>query len=551
MAKIWKPEPQLLESLDGSIPDLLASQKENGQFGAEPWICHDQNIILALAAAWSIEGSIYHHNDEVLDAIVRGGYALIDAQDEEGKWTFRKKDHSTWGQIFMPWTYSRWVRAYLIMRDAMPGEAQRRWEDAMALGFEGVSRTCLDHIHNIPTHHAMALYCAGIVFEREDWKTQAQEFIHRVLETQTAHGWWSENSGPVVSYNYVYSEAIGVYHALSGDERVLDALERAARFHANYVYPDGSAVETVDQRNPYHQGVRLGNPGFSYTPAGRGYLAQQHAIQLETGEPFAADYAANMLLYAGEGEMEETAAGRDRHTYRMGDEALIRRARPWFLSLSAFVCPVPQSRWIQDRQNLFSVFHDDTGLIIGGGNTKLQPLWSNFTVGETSLLSHTPGDEAPDFTPRDGLIHVPESASIETENGQATLVLQYGEETCKVTLAPVDESRLEIAYETTTHSGMSVEGHVILLPHLNEKLRLAHGDEVELTEAPLDITGADWIEHAGWRLSLPEGARVVWPILPHNPYRKGGEAEISEARLVVVLPFSNEMPRHQLTLEII
>ena len=33
------------------------------------------------------------------------------------------------------------------------------------------------------------------------------------------------------------------------------------------------------------------------------------------------------------------------------------------------------------------------GVFLGGGNTKLQPLWSTFTVGDVSLLKHKPGDE--------------------------------------------------------------------------------------------------------------------------------------------------------------
>ena len=79
---IWKPEPQLLESLDSAIPDILASQKDNGQFGAEPWISTDQNVLLSLAAVWSLEDSRYCGDEAVLSAIVQGGHALIDAQDE-------------------------------------------------------------------------------------------------------------------------------------------------------------------------------------------------------------------------------------------------------------------------------------------------------------------------------------------------------------------------------------------------------------------------------------------------------------------------------------
>ena len=133
MSQIWKPEPQLLESLVSAVPDILSSQKENGQFGTEPWVCRDQNVLFPLSTAWALEQSLYHHTPEVLNAIVRGGDALIEAQDEQGMWTFRKKDHSTWGQILMPWTYSRWIRAYRLVRDAMPYDARARWEQALLL----------------------------------------------------------------------------------------------------------------------------------------------------------------------------------------------------------------------------------------------------------------------------------------------------------------------------------------------------------------------------------------------------------------------------------
>jgi hypothetical protein len=56
--------------------------------------------------------------------------------------------------------------------------------------------------------------------------------------------------------------------------------------------------------------------------------------------------------------------------------------------------PYP-SRWIQDRQNLVSLYHDKIGVILGGGNTKLQPLWSTFSVGDRAQFHHKAGDETP------------------------------------------------------------------------------------------------------------------------------------------------------------
>ena len=164
-----------------------------------------------------------------------------------------------------------------------------------------------------------------------------------------------------MAYNLVYVDSLGVYYALSGDEQVLDAIERASRYHAR-VYPDGSLLETIDGRNSYHTGVRLGNAGFSHTPAGRGFLAQQHALFLQDGGRFDADYAALMLLYGTDGDIVETSAAQQQHTHRMSDDALIKRHAPW-----AVLCrPLPhRSRpTASDRTGkTSSLYHDDVGLI--------------------------------------------------------------------------------------------------------------------------------------------------------------------------------------------
>jgi len=547
METVWKVEPRLLEDLVVAIPEILKSQKDNGQFGTEPWNCQDQHALLALAAAWKLEGNPYHHLEEVLDAIISGGNALIEAQDEQGMWIFRNKDYSEWGQIFMPWTYSRWIRTYQIVREAMNTGQRLHWESGLRLGFEGISRTALESVHNISAHHAMSLYCAGQVFAHEEWMQQASAFMARVVAAQSPHGWWSEHHGPVVAYNFVYCEALGVYYAMSGDETILEPLERATRFHANYIYPDGSLVETVDERNPYCHGLQMGNPGFSHTASGRGFLRRQHALHVESGECFDADYAASMLLYGGQGAFAETAADCREYLYSMEDEAAISRQGSWFISLSAYTCPPSQNRWIQDRQNLVSIFHDRTGLIIGGGNTKLQPLWSSFTVGDTALLAHTSGDEDPMFQLRGPLFHVPEKAAISADGTE--LELKYGEDRCKVKLMPKSETEFLLIYEALSNSGMPVAGHIPLLPGLQQPLVLASGERIKLGKESFEY-GGDWIEHAGWRLSLPGEAHVVWPVLPHNPYCKTGDATLEEARLVAVLPFSAGISHYELQLHI-
>ena len=88
----WPPRDFLLESLVAGIEPILKSQDaETGQFGTKPWICNDQNVLLPLAAAWSLAdpANPWHRSEPLLAAIAKGGEALVEAQDERGAWTFQ------------------------------------------------------------------------------------------------------------------------------------------------------------------------------------------------------------------------------------------------------------------------------------------------------------------------------------------------------------------------------------------------------------------------------------------------------------------------------
>lgn len=544
-----------LKRLVAEVPGILKTQDPNtGRFGTGIFIVGDQHPIYPLAVAWATqsEGNPYYHDPKVLDAIMDGGDALIADADETGAWVFRKKDDSTWGKIYQPWTYSRWIRTFALVRDGMPPDRRRKWEDALILGYTNIAKTAMARVHNIPSYHAAGLHIAGQVFDKPEWREQAKEFMAKVVATQDPAGFWTENYGPVVSYNFVYAEALGIYYSASGDETVLPALERAARFHSNFTYPDGNRVETIDERNPYHHGILLGNQGFCFTPEGRGYLARQWELLRQAKKPISSDGLAGFLTHGQEGSTAPTADEGD-HSFRLpGGKALIQRRGPWFVCLSAYHCPIPGNRWIQDRQNLVSVLHDRCGLILGGGNTKLQPLWSNFTVGDTSLLRHVPSDESPDFKPKGPLFHVPNAAGLKKTDPPG-LGLVYGEEKCSIEIEPVDDSHLQIRLRATSKSGLPVAAHLTLMPHVGHPIRTEHTPEKVLGDEGFSLTSAEaggWIAHRGWKLSLPEGSTVTWPVLPHNPYRKDGRATPAEGRIVVSIPFSPVATEHVITLSI-
>jgi hypothetical protein len=205
-----------LDDLVAQVPKILATQDtKTGRFGTGIWIVTDQNLMFPLATAWSYknETNPYFHNPQLLTAIMAAGDALIEDQDATGQWEFRKKDGSKWGKIYMPWTYSRWIRSFALIREAMPVERRARWEKALLLGYSGIARQ-IDpaHINNISAHHAMGLYIAGQVFDKPEWKNEAKTYLHAVVAAQHPDGYWSENKGPVVNYGFVYVDAVGTYY---------------------------------------------------------------------------------------------------------------------------------------------------------------------------------------------------------------------------------------------------------------------------------------------------------------------------------------------------
>jgi hypothetical protein len=537
-----------LNDLVSQVPTVLASQDaRTGRFGTGIWIVTDQNVMLALSAAWSIKsaGNPYYHDPKVLESIIAAGDALIDDADADGKWMFRKKDGSTWGKIYMPWIYSRWIRAYGIVREAMPEPRRARWEKALRLGYSGISGQLRGaRLVNIPAHHAMGLYFAGQLLNEPEWKKQASEFLHRIVAEQHVDGYWSEHVGPVVLYNTVYCDSLGAYYAASGDEAVLGALRKAATFHLNFTYPDGTMVETIDERNPHHEEIWLPSAGLTMSREGLTYTARLLRLHKK---PVPVDAAALLLLYGKEGPGLDKDPLESNFKFVLGKgDAEVRREGPWFVALSALTAAPSNVRWIQDRQNFFSVYHDRAGLILGGGNTKLQPRWSNFTIGDLNLLRHKAGDEAPDFTPGAGLVHIPTAARL-LDGKRIGVELDYGGKRGTVALETAGDERMAIEYT----GDKTMTAHLQMLPRMGKQIVTATGKRQVLDATPLRWTAAeagDWIELEGVRVRIPKDATVIWPALPHDPYKKDGRAEPGQGRVVIDLPL--QTGRARVTVEI-
>jgi len=581
----------LLRALEAKLPGILATSRPTGQFGTEPWIVRDQDAILILALLYHCEGGPHYRDPSFLERIAAGGRYLRARQDAKGMWPFDKKDGSNWGPIYMPWTYLRWIITYqLIAADLAPAD-RAIWAEGLQLGYGGIAATELTSlsniypgpltgapplqpgevrpwIHNIPCHHAAGLFIAGRQFGRPEWMQQARDFMSLVVAAQSPYGWWTEHRGPVVLYNRVYLEALGVYHALSGDNTVLPALERGDVFHLNYIYPNGAMIETVDERNPYPllkrvpgpdgqlrylpAGVAI-HPGLYFTDAGRALLAHQWPLVAER-DPAEFDSAELLYLFLPKTDADFAFTSAPARRFRMGNDSLIAREDPWLLSFSAYCCPRTPNRFIQDRQNLLSIYHRDSGLIVGGGNSKLQPLWSTLTVGDTRILTPIGAQRDTNLAPDVPLAYTPDSCGITepTPNHWTQRISAGGaiaELSCEI-LSPTT-LRLHATLVQPAPDSRPAAVHLTFIPYPESPVAFSDGTRADIAATTQwEKSGVTSVGHHNWQLTLPAGARITCPVLPHNPYTADGHAAVTEGRLVVTLPLDAVGPDHSLTLSI-
>ncbi len=579
----------LLRALEAKYEPIIATARPDGRFGTDPWIVRDQNAMLTLALLYQCEGGPHYKDPKLLEHISAGGRCMQATQDEKGMHPFDKKDGSNWGPIYMPWTYLRWIITYEIMQAELSPEDDSIWTKGLLLGYGGVAATELTSksniypgplpgrpalkdgevipwVHNIPSHHATGLFLAGKLFNRPEWQQQARDYMQLVVAAQSPDGWWSEHSGPVVAYNRVYIEALGLYYSISGDESVLPAIARGNRFHLNYVYPNGAMIETVDERNPYmpltlkrdadgqaHYLPKQVNihPGLYFSNEGRALFAHQFPIVQSRNieEIDDVDYLYYCLT-ATTGDLSFDAQQEPR--FRMGDQALIAREDPWLLSFSAYCCERTPNRFIQDRQNLVSIYHRKAGLILGGGNTKIQPLWSTLTVGDTTLISPQGATRQSNLAPDVAVAYTPDSCSIEEAAGnQWTLQITSAGAVAELTFAIVDDAHLKLGTRLMTPApdGSPAAVHLTFIRYPESPVTFSNDSTTELNADSWEQTGLTSIAHHRWQLTIPSEAKIKWPVLPHNPYTDNGHAETEEGRLVFSLPLSAEPQSLSLTIK--
>ena len=449
---------------------------------------------------------------------------LLTSEHAGGRYTTRLDHHRD--------TYM-WLDSYRLLERELSDERRARWRGALTNLIAALAADVAEKqdfpwyaspfISTSPNHYALwakTVFLGGKVFGNEEWPRLGARVLHRfVTEEQAPDGYWGEwtRDGPTTGYDYLTMAGVALYYEHSHDPAALEALRRSTDFHKFFTWPDGTPVETINDRNRYWGVSPWGHFGFSHFADGRRYAEfltsffTPNDLSLETIGRLAQD-----ALYFHEGPTAPIPQDQPRYHHQMSVPAGIRKNGPWVTCLSGIISTPTTSRWYLDRQGHLSVFHEKLGLIITGANSKNQP--------ELATFSEKIGGQ---------VVHRPTSSRLKMSDDRDQLALAYNSFFAVLEVLPASGKRQEFRFVITPTGRMAeAELNLQLVLKAGETLETATGRKVTLEDKPIRWGGGDvgkWIRHRGWTLLLPPAAGVSWPVYPFNPYRNGPETELAHA----------------------
>jgi hypothetical protein len=456
---------------------------------------------------------------------------LLAAEHQAGIYVKRSDHHRD--------TYM-WLEAYRLLQPKLGEERRQRWRRALEELITGMAaeveerrgRPAYTSPFGVATNHtalrASTVYLAGGVLERAAWKQLGGAVMHRfAAEEQSPDGYWGEHShaGPTTAYDYLTAAGVALYWEHSQDPAALEALRHSTGFHKYFTWPDGQPVMVIDDRRRHAYVSPWAQFGFSHFADGRRYAEFLTGAHRE-GPPSMEHLGrlAQNALYYHEGPTAPIPQDQPGYVHQMSVPAAIRKSGPWVVCLSGLISTqAVTSQFYLDRQAHLEVFHQGTGLIISGANSKRQPELATFR------------EKIPV-----GLFHMPLDSRLEMTAARDRLSLAYNAFFAELEVGPPTDRRL--GFQFVVHrKNVPEEAQLTLQLCLKagQTLETGAGQRVLIGPQPLALEQlGGWIRHNGWTLTLDPAARLTWPVYPYNPYSNGPEKGLQYAVGALSVPLA-------------
>jgi len=533
----------LAEYINRWMSNLLAMQNPDGSFGAYPYSNAKYPFYTMAFALKKIPESACHESTQLQAALIRTLEHYYNLVDDNGRTEFYGAAGLKWGKdLAGGWPLFCWQEALRLLESDLPPDLFLRHREKIlkiiAAHFAAINKKMTadpdpfkTDVHNLLVWDALMLYRAGILWQDKAWTRLGTDILRKAIQAQNQDGWWSEG-GPIVGYNLVTATAISLYYEWSKDKDALTAMEKAAKYHDAFAYPDGTMIETIDGRMRYHSGIMMYiPPSFSRFPEGRAYLERVlRALAKEDAFDVLNIQGFSFLGFVYEHLTDNTPLNVVKSGTAILMPALhsaVARQDGWCCALCGYENRTHMGGFRLERQNLLSVWHEKTGLIAGGGHSNYQPEFSSFNVIDRKGI----------------LYYLHANPQIQATEREMTLTLSYGGLPVIIFMRLINDHRAMIRYsvESFTNdvfSRYAVRANLILIGRPGTSIRCKKFN-ANLDEKSLSWTEEDFgngIEHNGWKLRIPqrksESVAVKWPFYPYNSYRKDRKSELKTAAII-------------------
>ncbi len=312
---------------------------------------------------------------------------------------------------------------------------------------------------------------------------------------------------------------------MTHDPAALEALRRSTTFHENFTWPDGTPVETVNDRNRYWQPSMWAHFGFSNFEDGRRYA--EFLSGYYNTQPFSLENLGRIAqdaLYYHDGPARLIPQDKADYAYRMRVPAMMRESSGWTVCVSGIVSTRAQTnQFYLDRQGNLSVFHERLRLIVTGANSKRQPELGTFSERFDDVVNA-----------------LPLSSRLDTSGTGDRLALAYNTFFAELKMHPATKQSIAFDVSVTPRSktaSRQIAFQLYLQP--GQFLETQAGTSVLLGENDVHLAAdqiGGWIRHNGWTFHVPLGTRLDWPVRPFNPYANAPETTIEHAVGVATRP---------------
>ena len=337
-------------------------------------------------------GNPYFGDESILHKIIAMGDFVAIRTRRDGKVQTGRKGFD--GGYLAQRTLIFWLEAFALIKRELAAAQRRRWEAAMKrtlqgladklAGFMSQARFHSQSFYTGPNHvslYAAALYTGAMAFKHRPWQKLALKFAERFAESQNPEGYWPEHGGPVTNYNSVALAGMERINFLNPHPVLQETIRRAFDYHERTTYPDFTPVALIDRRMRYKRPPFLwGFTGFTQWPRGRAFLRGLVRARIRCDQPFSGEECARWMecfVHYHRGPVPRYSPWRG--TRYLGSHACFIRDRGWQVNFN--VNPVvvsPNQIFALDYQNVVSLWHQRTGLIVEGSQGKRRPQHGNF-----------------------------------------------------------------------------------------------------------------------------------------------------------------------------